>query len=91
MSPQSLHPLHLLLVSGPVFFLIAPASPALSSPPDYKELSLRLSEGLVIISLCSELRPLGTEGGPLDLIHPTGTRFILAQGWGTVHGTLACA
>lgn len=32
--------------SGSVFFFIVLASPAPSSPPDYKELSLCLSEGL---------------------------------------------
>lgn len=60
MGPQPLHPPNLLLVSGPIFFFIARASPTPSSPPDYKEPILGLGEGLVIISLCSELRPLET-------------------------------
>lgn len=50
MDSQSLHPLNLLLVSGPIFFLIVITSLPPSSPPDYKEPILCLREGLVIIS-----------------------------------------
>lgn len=80
MGLQSRHSLHLLLVSGPIFFFLAPASPTPSSPPDYKELSLHLSEGLIIIIPCSELRPLETGGTLRILLTPWGTQSILAQG-----------
>lgn len=51
-----------------IFFFVARAS----LPPDYKEPMLGLSEGLVIISPCSELRPLETGG----------TLWILPTPWG---------
>lgn len=50
------------------FLLPCPASPTPSSPPNYKELSLHLSEGLITIISCSEGPPLWK----LGLTHPVG-------------------